>query len=381
MKNMNEANIFLLLVIMYLAYLFYQKYNTESFVDRPAVSNQRTICKDIKRTGKVSPACTKLDQKMKKSFNKLYNCNKSQQRIDTFASFESPKDNQSNKIIQDLIDSNASLNPNFLDMKVHPQYIDVTNGFKYLVPNGKQIFNAANRPTVVSKVNQTKVAPLVKGFMDKLNNAVKTKVRMPLDYGHTSGWEKTQSCLGLDALYKNRLGKEKIRLLQVKDITEFKIDDESRYTMYLVLQKNKARDQMIVRISIVVNERGIQIENNFFSAEKVTVTSVIENIFVVGYLTKSETGEFKNMETEGKIDDQFESYDQLGKDKMFTKEQIIEILAKKHLTRSKEMDYRNNLLDEEGRDFHATLPNPYDYVTYKGTRTIFDDMNADVTYY
>ena len=39
------------------------------------------------------------------------------------------------------------------------------------------------------------------------------------------------------------------------------------------------------------------------------------------------------------------------------------------------MEHRNALLDEEGQDFHKTLPHIYDYSNIKGTRTIFDDMN------
>jgi hypothetical protein len=369
---------------MYLVYLFYNKYsetNEESFVDRPSVSNKRTVCKDISnKTGKVFPPCAKFEKKMQKSFNKLYNCNKISNKIDAFSSCNVAKNVKSTQVIQDLIESNSSLNPNFLDMKMHPQYVDVSNAFKHLVPNGKQVFNAANRPTTTTKISRTKVSSLIIDFMQKLNDTVKNKVRMPLDFGHKSGWESTQECLGLDSMYKGKLGKQNIKLLQVNDIIEYRIDDEARYTMYMVLQKNKARDQMIVRVSFVVNESGIQLENNFFSAEKVTVTSIIENVFVVGYLTKSQTGSFKNMEI-AKIEDQYEDYDQLNQNKMFSKEQILDILKKKHVVRSKEMDYRNNLLDEEGQDFHSTLPNPYDFVTYKGTRTIFDDMDSNVTYY
>jgi hypothetical protein len=39
------------------------------------------------------------------------------------------------------------------------------------------------------------------------------------------------------------------------------------------------------------------------------------------------------------------------------------------------MEQRTALLDEEGQEFHKELPNIYDFSSYKGTQTIYDDMN------
>ena len=60
---------------------------------------------------------------------------------------------------------------------------------------------------------------------------------------------------------------------------------------------------------------------------------------------------------------------------------VQKVLMDKYNLKAKEMGLRNSLLDEEGRDFHKTLPNMYDFSNITGTRTIFDDMNEKKVWY
>ena len=60
---------------------------------------------------------------------------------------------------------------------------------------------------------------------------------------------------------------------------------------------------------------------------------------------------------------------------------VQKILMEKYKQRTQEMQQRNATLDEEGQEFHKTLPHVYDYSNIRNTQTIFDDMNKPRKFY
>lgn len=287
-------------------------------------------------------------------------------------------------ILLDLIKNNASLNKNFSNSQMHPKYIDVASALQLMLPEEKQIFNISNQPVDYELVSDVEVKDICLNFVKNINATILNDINVPVH--KKSGWEKWQQSMGLTPMYSNHIKKQQVRMVAIAYVQKYSCQDEIKYACYLVLQKKDVNDQLILRVSFVINKLGVrtQIGETFWSQETIKTRSFIENIFTVGYLVTQNTGSFESTFESTNIlpsCENYEKYDDLEIQKFTDKNYIQQILLKKHQQRSQEMNYRNSLLDEEGKDFNATLPNPYDYASSRGVRPIYDDMDYNRTYY
>ncbi len=295
------------------------------------------------------------------------------------------------KIPHDIIIK--QLNPNFMNIQFHNDYRDVYTALLNVVPDKRQLFNVANIPINYSEPEVNEVSLMMKDFMAVLNENIKSEVplyRNPnsgwdeaiVDEQVESGWDKAQKALGLPvSLYEKPAPNGHITLIKVNKIQKYETEDEIRYAIEFVVQKKGVDDQMIIKGSFVQDKRPLKDENNFFINAKVDLKVLIEDLFIVGYL--SHDG-LKSKQQQLDLDvgkTVYYDLDKMEKNNMTDPKLVQKILMEKYDLKLKEMNLRNGLLDEEGQYFHKTLPNMYDFSNITGTRTIFSDMNEKKVFY
>lgn len=300
--------------------------------------------------------------------------------VDDVISFDSSYgSNCSSNIIKEKI------NPNFLDIQFHNDYRDVLTAFNNLVPDKRQRFNLANIPIIYSQPESNEVKHLVTDFIYILNENLKTDIptfrtvnsgfdELIPNQTVESGFAKMQKRLGLPvSLYDEPAGKSPVKLINIKFVQKYETEDELKYTIDLILQKCNVDDQILIKASFVQDKRPLQDENNFFVTKKIEMKVIIEDLFIIGFL--SQYGNDAKLQFDGDKE-KFYDYSDLEQNNMTDPKYIQKILMEKYKTRTQEMNQYNALLDEEGQDFYKSMPSLYDFSNIKGTRTIFDDMNS-----
>lgn len=276
------------------------------------------------------------------------------------------------------------MNPNFLDMQFHNDYRDLITAFNNLVHEKKQKFNLANIPLVYSEPEVNEVKNLVSDFINVVNINLKNEVpnvrnknsgwdeAIP-DPNVKSGWTKVQDSLGLaSSLWNDPAKKNKVKLININRLQKYETEDEIKYSIEMVLQKPNVEDQIVIKGEFVQDKRPLNDENNFFVTKNIDMKVIIEDIFILGYL--SNYGNDARLQFDGDKE-KFYDYNILEYNNMTDPKLIQRILMEKYKDRTEEMEQRNAMLDEEGQNFHRTLPNVYDFSNIRGTRTIYDDMN------
>jgi hypothetical protein len=285
----------------------------------------------------------------------------------------------------------SNLNPNFLDIQFHNDYRDLITGFNNLVPDKRQRFNLANIPIIYSEPENGEVKHLVKDFIHVVNENLKTEV--PSVTNKNSGWDevvpdrnlyfetgfsKLQKNLGLPtSLWEDPAKSNPVDLVAIPLVQKYETEDEIKYSIDIVLQKRNVEDQVVIKASFVQDKRPLTDENNFFVTTKVDLKVVIEDIFIVGYLSKY--GNNGKLQFDGDKE-KFYDYNLLEYNNMTDPKYIQGVLMQKYKTRTEEMNQFNALLDEEGQGFHRSLPTIYDFSNIRGTKTIYDDMNDGKLY-
>lgn len=307
------------------------------------------------------------------------------------------------EIIEDVITWNNSidsnevtniekpmLNKNFMNIQFHNDYRDVLTGINNIVPDKKQIFNIQNIPLVYSEPPVDEVRKLVNDFINVLNINIAETVgdyRGPNsgwdeaipDPTIPSGWDRQQKALGLPtSLYDPPAHKSHLKLIAISFLQKYETDDEIKYVVDFVIKKLNVDDQMALKVSFVQDKRPLVDENNFFINAQIEMKILIEEVFIIGYL--SNEGLDANLEFDN-TKELYYDYDNMEYNNMTDPKYIQKVLMEKYREKSIRMQSRNNMLDEEGQDFHRTLPSIYDFSNIKATRTIFDDMNSKKIFY
>lgn len=277
-----------------------------------------------------------------------------------------------------------TLNQNFINIQFHNDYRDVMTALNNVVPQKKQRFNLANIPLKYTEPEVKEVKNLVTDFVAVLNKNIIEEVptsRNPnsgwdeaiVDPTVKSGWDKTQEALGLPtSLYEDPAPKSQVKLIAVNQVQKYETDDEIKYSIDMVIQKLNVEDQMIIKASFVQDKRPMNDENNFFKTTIIEMNISIEDIYILGYLSRYGDDTTKEFDGDEK---KYYDYNKMEYNNMVDPKYIQKILMEKYSQRTEEMEQRNAMLDEEGQQFHKDLPHIYDFSNVRGTQTIFDDMN------
>jgi len=272
------------------------------------------------------------------------------------------------------------INPNFLNIQWHNDYRDLYTALNNLVPDKQQLFNVANIPIQYSEPDPSEVKYMIDDFLTVLNINIKTQVptkrhcntgwdeAIP-DPNIKSGWEKLQESLGLPtSLYEKPASKGGVKLIAINLVQKYETEDEIKYSCDIVIQKENVDDQMVIKTHFVQDKRPLVDEQDFFKPKNIEMKVVIEGIDIVGFLSKYGDDAKKQFDQDK---EKYMDYDRLEYNQMTDPKYIRDVLMTKYEQKNQEMEQRNAMLDEEGQDFHRTLPSIYAYNNILGTKTLF----------
>lgn len=242
-----------------------------------------------------------------------------------------------NKYIDRLLKAKNknTVNLYFIESQFHNDYKDTLTAFNNIVPCQKQLFNRSNLPVTTIEPNINDVKQLIVSFINEVNKNLQqseSSEMSPIGWNDfkpekkiKSGWDKQQEALGLPtSMYKEGAEKAPIKLVKIDHLEKYETDDETRHVTYLIVQKKNSNDQMVIRVSFVIDRNDLNLDRDFFDDEKdFYETAVkIEEVFVIGFMTN----EGKN---KGTSRQDFYNFESLNDDQLVSDKDIVVELNKK----------------------------------------------------
>ncbi len=380
---MNGINIVLTLIIVYIIYLFANNQNKNgkeplSVVHTNGLVTTRHVGRPIRKEHYVNSSRYNDDRYVDDLIDDVISWDGSNSTASLVSS--GPRDN---------ILFKGQLNPNYINNQFHNDYRDIITAVNNLVPDRKQLFNLPNIPLIYSEPEVTEVGPMVSDFIEVVNENLRSEVpsyRNPNsgwdeaipDPNIKSGWDTVQESLGLPtSLYEDPATKSPIKVVAIRQVQKYETEDEIKFSIDMVIQKMNVDDQMILKCDFVQDKRPLVDENNFYKTSRVEMKVTIENIFIIGYLSHYGPDSKKISE---KDEVKYYDYNKLEVNNMTDPKYIQKVLMEKYRQRNEEMEQRTAMLDENGQQYHKSLPHMYDFSNIRGTQTIFDDMNTHRTF-
>ena len=269
--------------------------------------------------------------------------------------------NKNNKNKKDIANK-IKLNKFFVSTQFNDSYRDVLTSLNMLCPDQKIIFNLQTLP-VTTTLFDPKIAPplilikLVDGFVNKLNKILKDLPEsyevindynnyLPMTaqlkkYVDDRGINKFYKDIGVDYnLYPDIPKNSPVKIIAITEMKKEYTEAETKYIVSVVLQKiiKTVTDQIKITIHFVMKNDPLAGEGLFGNIDNVNDSKkvAIEFIFIDGYFTNDYNVDYQSYEnsnakklsmTDG--DDNFYSFDDLGKNSMMSDGQIISQFNKK----------------------------------------------------
>lgn len=282
------------------------------------------------------------------------------------------------------------INPVFVESQYHNDYRDTITAFSNIAPCYKNVFNVNNIPVdynVMDLDNISHVKKIIKDFIKEVNKNVLNDIpeyrnansgwdELIPEKKIKSGWEKQMESLGLPGnLYSEPAKKCKIVLLSIDRVEKYETEDELKYVVYLFIKKKFIKDQLLIKVSFVMNKKSINEEREFFDDIKNEEKEIIiEDIFVIGYMTNS------TVDTSGKKPDDFYNFEKMENQNMLDDKVILKELIKKYKDRTKEMGQFSVDVCNEDKIKSGKMPNIMGFNTYQSTQPFIDDVLKERTY-
>ena len=263
--------------------------------------------------------------------------------VETNEDFDEMDDFLLNKMIKknknNQIDNNEQVLPYFVEMQFHNDYKDVITAFDIMVETGRQIFNRSNLPVSVKELIPSDAGIMADVFITQLNDVISRRINDYADIENgwkniqenkqiESGWEKQMKQLGVpDNLYDKGAKKALIKLIRIDKFVLSTTDAQTRYDIFMIVQKDNSYDQMVVKVSFVTDREDMNTDRKFFKDDMTVDLNVhIEDIFVIGFMTNHSYGS-QNVS----MRQDFYTFDNVEKDGMMDQEEIIKQLKKKYM--------------------------------------------------
>lgn len=297
MTRTSDTNVLNFIIVLILVILIYfilrKKQNTASKVKS---------YQDIVKTNKIN--------KHKKSTqNKKSNNDDAYQYLDDIFNEMSNSKGMSNLIYQTKRDHKtgkySSVNPFFLDIRIHNDYRDVLTSFDNVAPDQRPYFNRSMLPVRQTQVEVVSVKPMVKEFIKRINEDIKVNVYeqvtsqtgwneyAELKKPEIDGWGKQMKQLGLpESLWDHPAHKDKLRLIKIDSVEKFITEEQINIIVHMIVQKKNVSDQMVIRVSYIMDNVDMNADRNFNKNNIAPDYNVrIEEIYVIGYLTDYRYGD------------------------------------------------------------------------------------------
>ena len=254
------------------------------------------------------------------------------------------------------------LNKFFVSTQFNDSYRDVMTALNMLCPDQKIVFNLQTIP-VTTTLFDPRIPPplivvkLVGGFVNKLNKILKDLPEsyevindynnyLPMTaqlkkYADDRGINKFYKDIGVDYnLYPDIPKNSPVNLIALTEMKKEFTEAETKYVVSFVLQKivKTVTDQMKITVHFVMKNDPLAGEGLFGNIDNVNDSKkvAIEFVFTDGYYTNDYNVDYESYEnnngkkismTDG--DDNFYSFDELGKNSMMSDSQIISQFNKK----------------------------------------------------
>jgi hypothetical protein len=246
------------------------------------------------------------------------------------------------KLLEYTKKSNSSGNvlPYFVEMQFHNDYKDVITAFDIICESGRPVFNRSSEPVKFTPLEASQSGQMINVFMTQLNTTMKDKIKdapSSMENGFNniqenpsveSGWEKQMKKLGLPSnIYDKGTKKAVIRLIKVDKVDMFETDSQLKYDIYCIIQKDGSYDQMVIKVSFIMDKSDMNQDRNFFVDDKTVDLNVhVESVFVVGFMTNHSYGsQNKNVRQD------FYTFENIEKNGMMNDVEVIKQLKKKYL--------------------------------------------------
>jgi len=192
----------------------------------------------------------------------------------------------------------------FIDKQFHEDYRDTVTAFDHLLEYDKPKFNKACLPVTYTETNKSEIKQLLKSFLKMLNNEIENNVHnyVTVDDGFQnsmpnptvrSGWERQLENLGLPGeLFRTKL-KSKIKIIKVDKVEKVESDSQVKYTVYMIIQKLNVSDQMVVKISFVMDRQDLNVDRDFFKNDTqshIDLNVTLDEVSVIGYMSNFSFG-------------------------------------------------------------------------------------------
>ena len=368
---MNE--ILIIICVIVVIYLFSQNKNNDKSVKPEKYINitnpfvegvsQKTFADQDKYVNDIpvegysnSPASSSILYKKNRMARDFYNNKKNRifEDIDMLKTLR--------KKNQECSPNKIKLNKFFVSTQFNDSYRDVLTALNMLCPDQKIVFNLQTLP-VTTTLYDPKIAPplivvkLVGGFVNRLNKILKDlpdSYEVINDYNNylpmTSQLKKYVDDRGINKFYRD-IGVDynlypdipknsPVKLIALTEMKQEYTEAETKYIVSFVLQKivKTVTDQMKITVHFVMKNDPLAGEGLFGNIDNVNDTKkvAIEFVFTDGYFTNDYNVDYQSYEnnngkkismTDG--DDNFYSFDDLGKNSMMSDSQIISQFNKK----------------------------------------------------
>ena len=316
----NLSFLVLIIIILLVIYIF--------FFDSKSKQNNKSKTKEYKR----EYLQTKNNQNIKKQSS-----NKYLDKIFGVLVNNNMKINVTNK---NYLINESNVLPYFIEMQFHNDYKDVITAFDKMTEiGGRAVFNRSNQPVNYIPMDKADGYKLIYPFISELNSVLINKIKDVVDLENgwnniqenpnvESGWDKQQKKLGLPTnIYDKGASKSKVNIITVDKVDRFETDVQIKYDIYSIIQKENSLDQMVIRLSLLMDRRDLNEDRNFFRDDKTVDLNVhLESVFIIGFMTSHSYGS-QNKNTR----QDFYTFENIEKDGMMDQEEIIKQLKKKYL--------------------------------------------------
>lgn len=252
----------------------------------------------------------------------------------------------------------------------HPDYVDVINVLNSMTnsPN-TVIFNKDDKRTTIINASENEIniiGDVIEKFIDNVNEKIikqpKTisqilnvnKWKNRPEESYPDGFEEVRSDLGLPKkLYNSSVSGNSVELVEYSDIIVEKVidSDEEEFSCDVNIKRNGTRDNMIFRIKFVIEDNKV----------------IIDSIDIIGFNNSRDTSEEYNAVNK------FYDYKSLNKHNITAVGDILSEMKDKYIIREKLMQDNIDNLHPEDKLMNMRI-NPYQYESFKVTRTIYDDI-------
>jgi len=330
-------------------------------VSQKEFADQDKLVNDIPVGGYTNnPSSSSLLYKKNRMARDFYN-NKKNRIFDDIDMLKALKMN-SKKKNQSCASNKIKLNKFFVSTQFNDSYRDVLTALNMLCPDQKIVFNLQTLP-VSTTLYDPKVPPplivvkLVGGFVNRLNkilNDLPDSYEVINDYNNylpmtaqlkkyvdDRGINKFYKDIGVDYnLYPDIPKNSPVKLIALTEMKQEYTEAETKYVVSFVVQKivKTVTDQMKITVHFVMKNDPLAGEGLFGNIDNVNDSKkvAIEFVFTDGYFTNDYNVDYESYEnnngkklsmTDG--DDNFYSFDELGKNSMMSDSQIISQFNKK----------------------------------------------------